>query len=1323
MGPASPHLTAGARAGAQAFALWASVLTMVFCLVAFAGWLTGSMVLAAGLPGTTPMKINTAVGLCLLACAVMVNARVPRPAPWVAGLAATGGLIGAATTLQYLLQVDLGIDQLLLADPTVPALPGRMAPLSAAAMASLALAILLRRAPGGAQWLRQAFAILPFICGVLGLIGLLYGFRFLTGLGVEIAGMAAATALALMLLGAAVLALDPDAGLMRIILADRAGGRFARVVLPIAIAFPIAVGWLRLLGEKAGLYDTAFGILILVLSAILVFSLITVIGASRLSDSEDVLLEARQALERRVQERTTDLEATVAQLRAEIALREAAEASQAETQAALRNAIDYAPIGMAIVGLDGRWQRVNRALCAIVGYDEATLLGKTFQDITHPDDLDADLALVDSLLAGEVPSYQMEKRYLRADGGSVWVLLSVSLVRDAASQPLFFVTQVEDISQRRQAERELAASRQFLRDIIDSLPLPLTVKDEGSRILVVNSAMAAFHGRPAEALDGRTDADLFPPERARQFRAEDEALLRTGIPFVEEQQFVTIGGEARWVIKRKHRILLQDGRRCVLTTLLDITARKAAEIALKESEERFRSLTVLSSDWYWEQDEQFRFTVQSGGLEVAMGIKPEQALGKARWELPYVNMSEADWARHRHVLEMRQPYNDLELVRELPDGSRRHAIVSGEPIYDGDGVFRGYRGTGRDVTAQRNAEFAVAGSRRFLEAIIEAIPQPVFVKDKDHRWVVLNTEFANMMGRPREELLGQTDSLLLPPGRVREVWAEDDAVIEGEGSLVVEERGRPRADGSVRWQIKSKRRVTLPDQGTCIVGTITDITRLKQVEEALRTSDELHRLLADNSSDLISLLTPAGVIEYASTASLPLLGRTPDRLTGRLVTDLIHPEDRNQALQMFQGVVRTQVTAVFTCRLQKADGSWSWIETSFRAIPDAGNPARSRQIIAVSRDVNERMRVTAALNHFKYVLDNTLDMIFIYDVDTLRLNYVNEGAARALGIPRERLIGMAPWEVRADMRQQDYAASIEPFLSGRITSRQVETVYRRPDGSLMPVEVTMQLVRRPGESGTFISVARDLTERKKVEQMKNEFISTVSHELRTPVTSIRGSLGLLAGGVAGELTKQARELVDIATSNSERLILLINDILDIEKIESGKMRFNLGPVRLREVLDTALQANRGYAQRFGVELVLAGEAPDITVTADGDRLLQVLANLLSNAAKFSPAGGKVEVSAARRGDGVRVQVRDHGSGIPADFQDKIFGKFSQADSSDTRRLGGTGLGLSIAKAIVEKHGGAIGFETAPGAGTTFHFDLPLAPPAVERAESAGQASG
>lgn len=253
----------------------------------------------------------------------------------------------------------------------------------------------------------------------------------------------------------------------------------------------------------------------------------------------------------------------------------------------------------------------------------------------------------------------------------------------------------------------------------------------------------------------------------------------------------------------------------------------------------------------------------------------------------------------------------------------------------------------------------------------------------------------------------------------------------------------------------------------------------------------------------------------------------------------------------------------------------------------------------------------------------------------------------------------------------------------------------------------MQLIRRPGEVGTFIAIARDLTERKKMEQMKNEFISTVSHELRTPVTSIRGSLGLLAGGVAGKLPKQAKELIDIANNNSERLIRLINDILDIEKIESGKMRFAMGPVQLPGLLNEALREVQGYAARFNVSLRIEGEIPDVTVRADRDRILQVLANLLSNAAKFSPPGAEVLASAKARAASVRVLVTDHGSGIPPEFHDKIFGKFLQADASDSREKGGTGLGLSIAKAIVEKHGGEIGFHTVQGEGTTFYFDLPL----------------
>jgi CheY-like chemotaxis protein len=234
----------------------------------------------------------------------------------------------------------------------------------------------------------------------------------------------------------------------------------------------------------------------------------------------------------------------------------------------------------------------------------------------------------------------------------------------------------------------------------------------------------------------------------------------------------------------------------------------------------------------------------------------------------------------------------------------------------------------------------------------------------------------------------------------------------------------------------------------------------------------------------------------------------------------------------------------------------------------------------------------------------------------------------------------------------------------------------------------------------------DITELKRIDRMKTEFVSTVSHELRTPLTSIRGSLGLIAGGMAGVLPEAAKGLVEIAKNNCERLIRLINNILDTEKIESGKMKFELKVVELQSLVAQAITANEGFAaqHQVSIALITAGEA--VRVNADSDGLTQVLTNLLSNAVKFSPSGGSVDVSVARNEDRVRVEIRDHGPGIPEEFRARIFQKFSQADSSDSRQKGGTGLGLNISRAIVERLGGTIGFDTDAGVGTVFFFELP-----------------
>ena len=242
--------------------------------------------------------------------------------------------------------------------------------------------------------------------------------------------------------------------------------------------------------------------------------------------------------------------------------------------------------------------------------------------------------------------------------------------------------------------------------------------------------------------------------------------------------------------------------------------------------------------------------------------------------------------------------------------------------------------------------------------------------------------------------------------------------------------------------------------------------------------------------------------------------------------------------------------------------------------------------------------------------------------------------------------------------------------------------------------------------GHMLVTFENITERKKIEQMKNEIVSVVSHELRTPLTSITGSLGLLRAGAFGDMSEGAVDLIDIAKRNSERLVRLINDILDIDRIESGQSALELRPLEIMPLIEQTVDASRGFAHKFGVSLEIGDRLPEARVVADGDRLVQVVTNLISNAVKFSFPDKAVKVSALHHGGSIRTCVTNHGQGIPEEFQSRIFGKFAQAHSSDAHEKGGAGLGLNICKAIVEKMGGHIGFESEPGASTTFFFDLP-----------------
>lgn len=245
-----------------------------------------------------------------------------------------------------------------------------------------------------------------------------------------------------------------------------------------------------------------------------------------------------------------------------------------------------------------------------------------------------------------------------------------------------------------------------------------------------------------------------------------------------------------------------------------------------------------------------------------------------------------------------------------------------------------------------------------------------------------------------------------------------------------------------------------------------------------------------------------------------------------------------------------------------------------------------------------------------------------------------------------------------------------------------------------------------GAASRMMGTVQDITERQKLSRMQNEFVATVSHELRTPLTSIKGSLGLIANGVLGALPEKAADLMSVAYRNVDRLTYLVNDILDQERIASGNMEFDFQTVDLSTLVAEAIESSQGLASQNGVTFVPANLASRARVNGDGNRLTQVITNLLSNAARFSPYGSNVEISVTHRGRTVRVSVADHGSGITESFRERIFGRFAQADGSNTRESGGTGLGLNISKSIVEIHDGELEFHSEVGVGSTFYFTLP-----------------
>jgi PAS domain S-box-containing protein len=489
-----------------------------------------------------------------------------------------------------------------------------------------------------------------------------------------------------------------------------------------------------------------------------------------------------------------------------------------------------------------------------------------------------------------------------------------------------------------------------------------------------------------------------------------------------------------------------------------------------------------------------------------------------------------------------------------------------------------------------------------------------------------------------------------------------------------------------------------------------NVAERKASQAALAASERQTRAILETANDAFLATNADGVITDWNPRAEALFGWSRDDALGRGLAETILPERFREAHRLRrERFVATGMAEVCNERVEIAALHRDGHEFPVERTVSVSRTEDGWSFNSFAQDITARKAAEALLERQRQQLIEAQSVggfgSWEWDIARNTIEWSDE-LCRIYGIeptdcPRTLEEVVAP--THPDDRAM-YAAHVQASLEGG-EPLAFEFRFIRPDGAVRIVESRGDVVRdEDGKPIRMVGTGQDITERYELERAKDEFTSVVSHELRTPLTSIRGSLGLLASGVLGELPAQGQRMVEIAVQNTDRLVRLINDILDIERINSGQIDMHPSSCDSRELVARATESVASIAADARVTVVT--DVVPVRLRVDGDRMIQTLTNLIGNAVKFSPAGSSVRISCSRRDDQVLFEVADHGRGIPAANIDSIFDRFGQVDASDSRQNGGTGLGLAICRSIVEQHGGRIWAQSTLGEGALFSFLLP-----------------
>jgi len=882
-----------------------------------------------------------------------------------------------------------------------------------------------------------------------------------------------------------------------------------------------------------------------------------------------------------------------------------------------------------------------------------------------------------------------------------------------------------DVSEQIKAQQQANRSSSLLVDAVESIPEGFLLFDENDRMVICNQNYRSAHGFLGELLEpgtsfydfaravavsGRIPLSQPNPEKWLQDRIK--LHQNPGAPFILDYE----DGTSTLISEfRTH-----EGGTAIIRS--DITEQRQIENALNISEERFRDFAEAASDWFWETDENHRFTFMSVQYGERIGVPVKHLIGKSIQQIPPQNIDSDIWTALVTDMLAHEEFRDVNQPRVLPTGEVIWLSISGKPVFDNTGQFKGYRGTAIEITQRVLVEKELRESEQRFKDFSNVASDWFWETDAEDRFSYFSDQLELITGLHPAQYLGKTREETKPSGINDGSWAKFLEKIAGHNDFRNVTWSRLRPDGAEVWiSVSGMPRF---DEGGTFAGyrgTGTDITNEVKASNEINRTQELLFNAVEVMEDGFVLFDAEDRLVLSNQKYKEVYFEIADVLKpGVTFKEII--EAAAERFQIFDSLEDKEAwlkerleqhnnpTGPFDQKLTRG----SWVRVIERKTAEGG-------IVGLRIDVTKEKQEEQEFRKLSHALEQSPSIIFITDVED-RIEYVNPMFTKICGYTADEVIGKNPRILESgETPAEVYTDLWEAIESGHEWRGELRD--RRKDGSRFWAYATISPVKNnDGEITHFVSMHEDITQRKEIEsrelrakeqaemanRAKSELLANMSHELRTPLNAIIGFSQTLQMQLFGPLghEKYDEYATDIVNSG-EHLLKLINDILDVSAIEAGKLEFQEEELQIGGIVDVALLMVKNRSEESRINLIRDIEDDQAIIHADKRRLIQILLNLLSNAIKFTPSDGEVSLTTALDSNGGHVfTVTDTGVGMNPDELVKAMTEFGQVDSGLDRKHDGAGLGLPLTKGLVGLHGGIFEIDSEKGVGTTVTIRFP-----------------